>query len=139
MKLSQIKILLLFGLAGGRFVEDMLADLDRLDIFPGPFGVYFPIVEIQGSTGSVLELAVEGLACDFLGARVGLFLLCVIRTAIAPPRELAGTLLAALLDNSADGVWEALMADPVHNDIGDGFHRHHSCPWPPSRCCGQDR
>ena len=117
-----IQILLLFGIAASRFVEDMLADLDRPDIFLGPLGGYFPIVEIQGATGSVLELAVEGLAGDFLGARVGLFLLCVIQTAIAPPRELAVTLLAALLDNSTDGVWEALMADSVHNDTGDGFH-----------------
>ena len=78
-------------------------------------------MEIQGTIGSVLELTVKGLAGDFLGVRVGLFFICVIHTAIAPPRELAGTLLAALLDNSADGVWEALMADPVHNDIGDGF------------------
>ena len=100
----------------------MLADLDRLDIFVGPIWGYFPIVEIHSAIGSVLELPVEGLAGDFLGVRVRLILLCVIRTAIAPPRELAGTLLVALLDNSTDGVWEALMAEPVHNDIGDGFH-----------------
>jgi len=79
------------------------------------------MVEIQGSTSSVAELPVEGLACDFLGARVVFSLLCVIWTAIAPPRELAGTLLAALLDNSTDGIWEPLMTDPIHNDIGDGF------------------
>jgi len=80
------------------------------------------MVEIQSSIASVLELPVEGLAGDFLGVRVRFFLPCVIRTAIAPPRELAGTLIVALLDNSTDGVWEALMAEPVHNDIGDGFH-----------------
>jgi hypothetical protein len=28
----------LFGLAASRFVEDMLADFDRPDIFPGPIG-----------------------------------------------------------------------------------------------------
>ncbi len=27
----------------------------------------------------------------------------------------------ALLDDSTDGVGEAFMAEPVHNDIGDGF------------------
>ena len=112
----------LFGLAASRLVEDVLADLDRPDIFVGPIWGYFPMVEIQSSIASVLELPVEGLAGDFLGVRVRLFLPCVIRTAIAPPRELAATLLVALLDNSTDGVWEALMAEPVHNDMGDGFH-----------------
>ena len=29
----------------------------------------------------------------------------------------------ALLVNSTDGVWEALMAESVHNDIGDSFHQ----------------
>ena len=28
----------------------------------------------------------------------------------------------ALLDYSTDSVWEAFMAEPVHDDIGDGFH-----------------
>ena len=112
----------LFGLAASRLVEEVLADLDRPDIFVGPIWGYFPMVEIQCSIGSVVELPVEGLAGDFLGVRVRLFLPCVIRTAIAPPRELAATLLVALRDNSTDGVWEALMAEPVHNDIGDGFH-----------------
>ena len=113
----------LFGLAAGRLVEDVLADLDRLDIFVGPIrALSFRLWKYSGTIGLVLELPVEGLAGDFLGVRVRLFLLCVIRTAIAPPRELAGTLLVALLDDSTDGVWEALMAEPVHDDIGDGFH-----------------
>lgn len=111
----------LFGLFASRPVEDVLARLHRLDVFLGPFWGYLPIVEIQSSTSSVFELPVEGLAGDFLGARVVISLHGVIWTAIAPPRELTGTLLVALLDNSTDGVWEALMADPVHNDIGDGF------------------
>lgn len=75
----------LFGLSAGRLIEDVLTDLDRLDVFPGPVWSYFPMVEIQSSTGSVMELPVEGLACDFLCSRVGFFLLCVIWTAIAPP------------------------------------------------------
>ena len=40
------------------------------------------------------------LRCNFLGVRVRLVLFCVIRTAIAPARELAGTLLLALLGDS---------------------------------------
>ena len=100
----------LFGLAASWLVEDVLADLDRPDIFVGPIWGYFPMVEIQSSIASVLELPVEGLAGDFLGVRVRLFLPCVIRTAIAPPRELAGTLLAALHDNFTNRVWKALMA-----------------------------
>jgi len=79
-------------------------------------------VEIQSSIGWVFDLPVEGLAGDFLCVRVWLILPCIIRTAIAPPRELAGTLLVALLDISTDGVWESLLAEPVHDDIGDGFH-----------------
>jgi len=112
----------LFGLAASRLIEDVLAGFDRLDIFLGPIWAHFPIVEIHSSIGWVLELPIESLAGDFLGVRVGLFFPCGIRTAIAPPRELAGTLLLALLDNSTDSVWETLMAEPVHNDIGDGFH-----------------
>lgn len=69
----------------------MLADLDRPDIFRGPTGGYFPLVEIQCATGSVRKLPVESFSSNFLGDRVGFILLCVIRTAIAPPRELAGT------------------------------------------------
>ena len=112
----------LFGLAASRLVEDVLADLDRLHIFVGPIWRYFPMVEIQSSIASVLELPVEGLAGDLLGVRVRLIFPCFVRAAIAPPRELAGALFVALLDHSTDGVWEALMAEPVHNDIGDGFH-----------------
>ena len=63
-------------------LEDVLSDLDRPDIFVGPVWGYFPIVEIQSSIASVLELPVEGLAGDFLGVRVRLILLCVIRMAI---------------------------------------------------------
>ena len=94
----------LFGLAASRLVEEVLADLDRPDIFVGPTWGYFPMVEIQSSIGSVVELPVQGLAGDFLGIRVRLFLRCVIQTTIAPPRELAATLLITLLDNSTDSV-----------------------------------
>jgi hypothetical protein len=74
----------LFGLVASRLVENVLSDLNRLDIFVGPVWGYFPMVEIQSSIASVLELPVEGLAGDFLGMRVRLILLCVIRTAVAP-------------------------------------------------------
>ena len=43
----------LFGLAVSRLVEDVLADLDRPDIFVGPIWGYLPLVEIQCAAGSV--------------------------------------------------------------------------------------
>jgi len=43
----------LFCRAAVRLVEDMLANLDRLDVFPGPTGGKFPLVEIHCTTGPV--------------------------------------------------------------------------------------
>ena len=43
----------LFCRAAVRLVEDMLADLDRLEVFCGPTGGCLPLVEIQCATGSV--------------------------------------------------------------------------------------
>jgi len=43
----------LFGLAVSRLVEDVLADLDRPDIFVGPIWGYLPLVGIQCAAGSV--------------------------------------------------------------------------------------
>jgi hypothetical protein len=53
----------------------VLPDLGGPDIFFGPIWGYFPIVEIQNSIASILELPVEGLAGDFLGVRVRFILL----------------------------------------------------------------
>jgi hypothetical protein len=43
--------LILFGPAASRLVEDVLADLDRLNIFFGPIWADFPIVEIHSTIG----------------------------------------------------------------------------------------
>ena len=43
----------LFCRAFVRLVEDKLADLDCLDVFRGPTGGCFPLMEIQCATGSV--------------------------------------------------------------------------------------
>jgi len=43
----------LFCRAFVRLVEDKLADLDCLDVFRGPTGACFPLMEIQCATGSV--------------------------------------------------------------------------------------
>ncbi|MNV58231.1 hypothetical protein D3C71_1505940 [compost metagenome] len=79
-------------------------------------------MEIQGATGAVPELLVEGLAGDFLGRRVGRLLLYLIRTPVTPPRKLAGPGLDTLLDHSAHRIGETLMTQAVHHHIGDPFH-----------------
>jgi len=99
-------------------VEDVIAD--TRGPLPLPGSSYGSVVEEQGPPCCILRARRQ----EFLGFRKGhgprRLVAGVVALSVAPPRELAGGRLAALLDDPACVIREALVRDSVEN------HRPHS-------------